>query len=607
MRRSTSLMTSGENCGIRTDARPIGISLLFWRLLTASILRMETPTLPTWQRGIGSRGAAKKIVHTIRLAHSTGKHVLLLDVKNAFNSLSRVAILRSVARRKKEFPLLYMAVRMALIEPSKIYFQFGEKWTTIIQTMGVAQGDPSSVCGFSEALGDAIPANKIVSEIFEAFLDDMNAADRSIDTIIQLLVEIETALAKINLELNYNKCELLLAHAIPEDKLEWFRAKGIGTDAKAVKCLGAWIGNPQVVDRELQVHLHSSLDALSTLERLAAVDAKTALAIARFCVWPRLLYRFETHPPATTVAIAQAFDSQVVRFASAVVGTPITASTVFSPDGLGFTQYADKLVSLYAVTPPSAPHQPSSSLRRFGASVTPWMSTFAPNTATLADFLLLLKMKLALSVFTPGTRCFCGISCPPNNTSAFSRHVLSCMRVKGWTATHRHNAITSALAHIIESFGFLVSVEPRFFAYEDGSAKRPDLTVHLGPHMVTTDVTVVEDEESAATSKSAKHAKACEMKNSRFVPFVINTDGSHHATCNQFLTEVAKGLPRSTATLFRLMAIKATSEAWVTGTAGIIRSVQALQAGVFSGEHHSSILNAHIADQLTDEALSGVT
>jgi len=97
------------------------------------------------------------------------------------------------------------------------------------------------------------------------------------------------------------------------------------------------------------------------------------------------------------------------------------------------------------------------------------------------------------------------------------------------------------------------------------------------------DVIVSVDPQRAADEKVAKHGIACQRLGHKFVPYVIGIDGELHVSTKQFLAEVGRHMPSSTATIMTYYAQKAAIEAWASGTIAMIRNVLAYAKGHSSG------------------------
>ena len=153
---------------------------------------------------------------------------------------------------------------------------------------------------------------------------------------------------------------------------------------------------------------------------------------------------------------------------------------------------------------------------------------------------------------------------------ADSTHVLTCTRIKGVTAVYRHNIICAAMASFLTTIGLVVSHEPRFYDYPDGSKRRPDLTVHKFPQALVCDVTVTNAPELAVTAKASKHGEAAASRGHIFFPFVLGTWGDFHPCCDTFVSSALDGFPPSTRKILRLKFYKRLADAFAEGTATML-------------------------------------
>jgi ribonuclease HI len=592
------------------DVRPIGIGSFWLRLLSAVALRIDSPSaLPVWQKGVKTSRGVEKIIHRIRKAHEDGLFVLTTDVSNAFNSIRRSAILRFISGIPGA-SLLKRLLAMELRTPTQIHFQVGgaDTWRTIVATCGTMQGDPASVYAFAGALAAAVQSDTINADIFEAIIDDVTIADRSLAAVLATFGAYARDIAAAGLLLQRRKCQLLLpAHYVLTAEMKE-TLDGLGIDIvaadRSIRVLGAHVGAEEGQREFVHAHLVETLDALKKVDGLCRLSPKSGLAVLRYCVWPKLYFRIATHRANITIEAARIFDEAIARTVMHMLG--VMKEMVFAPEGVGFKSYLLLAHDIYADSVASTLPQNFAALTnshqitnaQLGATpltITPpptntmgwlvkaklpaWSTTFEPNIASAADFLLAMQVRCGSFALPAGFKCQCHYS-----GENMVLHLLTCNKVKGCTAVYRHNCIVTALQRTIEDFGFLVSVEPRFYTYEDGRAKRPDLTVHITPTAVTTDVTVVLQPTEAATAKTAKHGKACEQLGHKFIPFVITIDGIHGESCAAFIHEISKGMPRSTKQLFFYTVLKATSDAWLIGTTAMIRgAVAAYLSGATDG------------------------
>ena len=212
------------------------------------------------------------------------------------------------------------------------------------------------------------------------------------------------------------------------------------------------------------------------------------------------------------------------------------------------------------------------------ANSTAWTSPFTaylPAIAPMVDIKLLLRTKLLIDPIFP--QCACGYIDAGDNEAL--GHALTCNRVLAPNATYRHNCILATLAYALQRTGLVIATEPRFYAYDDGHFKRPDLTAFGHPGLAT-DVTIAIDTAAAAVAKSEKHAAAAANRNHAFIPFVISTWGDMHGSVDQFLREALKGTNTFSRKIAFLETKRAVAEAWAIGTAAVINGA----------------LNRHVAD-----------
>ena len=162
-------------------------------------------------------------------------------------------------------------------------------------------------------------------------------------------------------------------------------------------------------------------------------------------------------------------------------------------------------------------------------------------------------------------------------TGLFLQHVLTCSHVRGANRTFRHNNVLAALHHSIDRFGILTAVEPRFYEYADGHKKRPDLTCFVGGGAVVTDLVISEDPDRALLDKLEKHDAAALALGHKFLPIAMSIFGEFHPSVDEFLRKVFVDLPYKTRRLAVLQTRRVMSEAWLTGTAAMVRGVQLRQ------------------------------
>ena len=140
------------------DPRPIACGDVFRRLTSKLVLLralpLVSPKLLPVQLGISVPSGTEMIFHQVCSQLNTTldeQNLLLLDLKNAFNSIDRSSIMKAIT---KYCPLLLRWFAWSYGVPSRL--NFGE--FTIMSKQGVQQGDPLGSLLFAIAIHDSIMA-----------------------------------------------------------------------------------------------------------------------------------------------------------------------------------------------------------------------------------------------------------------------------------------------------------------------------------------------------------------------------------------------------------------------------------------------------------------
>jgi len=178
-----------------------------WRRLTAKCANRHateslTTTLSPKQLGVGVKGGAEAAVHATRRylqQMSEGNILAKLDFKNAFNSLSRNAMLEAVADYA---PDIYHFCYSAYSSPSIL--SFGNH--IVSSSEGPQQGDPLGPLLFSISIQPIL--EKLKCELVIGYLDDITIGGK----VEHVATDIETTVmeaTRMGLVLNASKCEII--------------------------------------------------------------------------------------------------------------------------------------------------------------------------------------------------------------------------------------------------------------------------------------------------------------------------------------------------------------------------------------------------------------
>jgi len=199
-----------------TGTRPVAAGELCRRIVGKALIAQVRDRLPDtflpYQFGVGVPSGVERMVHKVRrvfAAHKDDPDFVLLkvDMKNAFNMVSRRELLRSL----EEFPELVNWCYYLYGEPSILWFGDAFANFELVSAEGVQQGDPLGPLLFALVLHKAVTlrlASAIPTLFLNCwFLDDGVIAGTHGD--VQRALEILRAAEPYGVVLNPGKCELV--------------------------------------------------------------------------------------------------------------------------------------------------------------------------------------------------------------------------------------------------------------------------------------------------------------------------------------------------------------------------------------------------------------
>ena len=122
--------------------RPIAVGEMLYRLAMRCIVKAISHRLPSFQLGIGNKGGVEPLIHHFSTA-CRDETLIGLDLRNAFNSISRDFVYRAI---RSTTPELSRAFVWAYGTHSKLILATGD---VIHSCSGVRQGDPLGPLVFS--------------------------------------------------------------------------------------------------------------------------------------------------------------------------------------------------------------------------------------------------------------------------------------------------------------------------------------------------------------------------------------------------------------------------------------------------------------------------
>jgi hypothetical protein len=310
------------------------------------------------QLGVGTRGGAERVALQAQLVYEAGGMALAIDGTNAFNALSRSALLGAVA---EHMPHLYPYVATVYGPGSTPVLQFGMEGSELAEPVpsrqGVHQGDPLGPLLFALSV---LPVMQSFRAQFPemglpAYLDDMTilflpprgdaTSERALVRLKAAFDHVAEGLGAVGVAVNTTKSVCLLPAGV--DLVAAKEALGVPVAGDGIalldseQCNGSagltLMGVPIGSTAYVQAAVRSKLRDPSTDRLLAEVarmeDAHVAFTLLRLCVPARATYLARGVPPALLLEELHRYDATVLCALAALLQEPPAHAS--GPEGGG--------------------------------------------------------------------------------------------------------------------------------------------------------------------------------------------------------------------------------------------------------------------------------
>lgn len=337
--------------------RPIAVGTTF-RRLTAKIAckSIRAPIgeyLRPKQFGFATKSGCEVVLHGTRtflkLNSKTRKILLKIDFKNAFNSIERDEMLKSV---KEKTPALFPFLWQCYSSDSFLFY--GDK--VIMSQVGAQQGDPLGPMAFSLTIHPIIET--LASELNLWYLDDGTLGGDP-ETILNDFQNIIEKCKAFGLEVNPSKCEIYFISSFDQSVYDKFAeiSPGIKNVNDDLSLLGA-----PLTDHMSEVILNKKFKELTTLfDRLQFLNSHIAYFLLKNCLCiPKLTYLLRTCPTWRFPSIISKFDNSIREATQKMINTSLSddkwklSSLPSNHGGIGIRRLVDIgvpafLASVYGV------------------------------------------------------------------------------------------------------------------------------------------------------------------------------------------------------------------------------------------------------------------
>jgi len=328
-----------------TKYRPLAIGDTLLRLMSSIIMqengqRFAETLRQGGQLAVGTAAAAERSATATALDFQAGLHTLQLDIKNAFPSISRKAVLLAIAKHHPDLLGFFTQTYLNSDAHMLLCLDNGAV-DDITHTTGIRQGDAMATTWFALGQHECLVSYNAAAEQQESprrassYADDTKIAVGSGIFSQQLLdsfVQLQADFKAVNLELQVAKSFALpgagvIVSAAEQQRLQQsgFTLQGgaVGDHRRGFITLGVPVGNTEYQQQQLMLKVapHSKvMAAAEAVMSLPLPSPKTSFCLLTSCVIPMLSYAARTTPPELALAAFTEFDTATQYHAERIMG-----------------------------------------------------------------------------------------------------------------------------------------------------------------------------------------------------------------------------------------------------------------------------------------------
>ena len=289
----------------KPGCRPIGIGEVIRRIIGKCIMAVVkddvTRAAGNLQVCAGQQAGGEAAIHAMRtiFEHKDCEAVLLVDAKNAFNSMNRKTMLHNVGIK---CPTLAMYAENTYNKPSDLYIDNstlgnGCSVSVIKSKEGTTQGDPIAMAVY--ALGLSVLQDEIAYEKTNvkqvAYADDLSGAGKIID-LKKWWDMVNNHGPTIGYTPNAAKSVLIVKPEQYDFAVQTFRGSDVVITMEGQRHLGAVIGTPEFKKEYVEKKVAEWVQEVGILSDIAKTEPHAAYAAYTFGLQHRWNFVMRTIP-----------------------------------------------------------------------------------------------------------------------------------------------------------------------------------------------------------------------------------------------------------------------------------------------------------------------
>ena len=556
--------------------RPIAVESTLIKVMAHLCLR-RIPTkewkevFPDFQYGAGPDANVERAVLRIRrLLNEDYPIALSLDCANAYNTISREAIVKALLQNQALWPI-YKLTAMSM-QPSKLcVMENGVARDIIMSKAGVRQGSVLGPVLFALGLQSTLNRTASTGAVkVVAYLDDITLLAKNKEDLLASAGPLVAQLHDIGLCVNESKSVVICS--------PWLDGRGIILKAGSqpivcapagpTKLLGAAMYFDDPLPNLMLEHAVSTWVTARAgkqkvfFERLreSQISDSAKMAMLRNCGNYRINFLLRTHPQWATADAAAWFDAQMLTAVMNVVGSEVaevarartTLRIPVSKGGLGIRKMGGiaefayevacndekgivglsqkdrttKLDAEYVEKLNVLNKSDLNAQKLHRTNVKSSLMTVPVFKANANEgYHQWLRERCGLLIAAEKAVCVCG-------QVASTYHLRTCGKINS-VRIHRHDQIKMALGMEARK-RFVTHIEPHGMDLE--SRERPDITIFRDGQAISLDVAVVypcrSDSNDPLQTEAAGKCRKYQSKCPTFLPFIVGSSGEFHRDCD---------------------------------------------------------------------------